>query len=186
MKNLVLIFSIILGLTYGPSVFGQCSSSKKHKEVKAYSSHKDIVEIAVGSDVHTTLVAAVKAAGLVSTLQGDGPFTVFAPTNLAFERLPEGTVETLLKPANKSALVDVLTYHVIASEVTAESLVAAINAAGGEFKISTVQGNTLVASMKGNHVILTDAKGRISKITATNLKGTNGVIHVIDTVVLPG
>ena len=185
MKNLVLVFLLLTSFG-ASSIYGQCSSSKKHhKEVKSYSKHKDIVDIAISSDVHTTLVAAVKAAGLVSTLQGDGPFTVFAPTNLAFDRLPNGTVETLLKPENKSKLVDVLTYHVIASGVTAESLIAAINAAGGTFTISTVQGDQLEASMKGNHVILTDTQGRISKITATDLKGSNGVIHVIDTVVLP-
>ncbi len=168
------------------SLLAQCSSSKKHhKEVKSFSQHKDIVDIAVGSEVHTTLVAAVKAAGLVSTLQSEGPFTVFAPTNLAFDRLPEGTVSSLLEPANKSKLIDVLTYHVIPTEVTAESLIAAIKAAGGKFAISTVQGDTVEASMKGKHVILTDTQGRISKITTTDLKGTNGIIHVIDTVVLP-
>ena len=168
-------------------IIAQCSSSKKHqKEVKSYSrTHQDIVDIAIGSDVHTTLVAAVKAAGLVNTLKGDGPFTVFAPTNLAFERLPAGTVENLLKPANKSSLIDVLTYHVIPTKVDASSLITAINAGGGTFTMTTVQGDRLSATMKGDHVVLEDTKGRISKITATDLNGSNGVVHVIDQVVLP-
>jgi len=162
----------------------QCGSHKK--KVKSYTrTHQDIVDIAVGSDVHTTLVAAVKAAGLVNTLKSDGPFTVFAPTNLAFDRLPEGTVSKLLEPSSKSDLIDVLTYHVIPASIKAESLVMAINAGGGKFEMSTVQGDKLTASMKGNHVILTDTKGRISKITATDLRGSNGYVHVIDTVVLP-
>ncbi len=180
------ILATALLMITSTSVSAQCSSSSKHKEVKSYSAdHKDIVDIAIGSDVHTTLVAAVKAAGLVNTLKSDGPFTVFAPTNLAFERLPAGTVETLLKPENKTQLIDVLTYHVIPAKVSAESLVTAITAGGGSFEMTTVQGHTLTATMKGEHVVLKDTQGNISKITATDLNGTNGVIHVIDTVVLP-
>ena len=184
MKKFFLIsLSLLLLATISPLI-SQCGSHKK--EVKSYSrTHQDIVDIAIDSDVHTTLVAAVKAAGLVSILKSDGPYTVFAPTNLAFERLPEGTVETLLQPSSKSDLIDVLTYHVIPASVTAETLVAAITAGGGTFEMSTVQGDELTASMKGNHVILTDTKGRISKITATDLRGSNGYVHVIDTVVLP-
>jgi len=183
-KILVLITLLLAGFIHIATA--QCSSSSKHKKVKSYSrTHQDIVDIAIGSDVHTTLVAAVKAAGLVSTLKGDGPFTVFAPTNLAFERLPEGTVETLLKPSNKSALVDVLTYHVIPAKVSAKSLIAAIEASGGSFEMSTVQGNNLVATMRENHVVLTDTQGNISKITTTDLKATNGYVHVIDQVILP-
>ena len=185
MKKISLFIAAILmiGLT---DISAQCSSSKKHKDVKSYSrTHQDIVDIAIGSDVHTTLVAAVKAAGLVNTLKSDGPFTVFAPTNLAFERLPEGTVPTLLKPENKAALIDVLTYHVIPASVDASSLVTAINAGGGSFTMTSVQGNQITATMKGDHVVLKDTQGRISKITATDLKGTNGFVHVIDQVVLP-
>lgn len=188
MQKTFLLTALASLFFYSHSISAQCNSSKSnhHKEVKSYSkTHKDIVDIAIGSEVHTTLVAAVKAADLVSTLKSDGPFTVFAPTNLAFDRLPEGTVATLLKPENKSKLIDVLTYHVVATEVSASALITAINAGGGTFEISTIQGDMLIASMKGNHVILTDTQGRISKITTTDLNGTNGVIHVIDQVVLP-
>lgn len=185
MKKLILGLIILLGASTFVEVSAQCSSSK-HKKVKSYSrSHQDIVDIAIDSDVHTTLVAAVKAAGLVNTLKSDGPFTVFAPTNLAFDRLPEGTVSSLLEPKNKSKLIDVLTYHVIPAKINASALVAAIQAGGGSFVMETVQGGQVTATMKGNHVILKDTQGRISKITATDLKGTNGFVHVIDTVVLP-
>ena len=184
MKKISLIVLSLLMIGIAPNLMSQCSSSKK---VKSYSrTHKDIVDIAIGSDVHTTLVAAVQAADLVSTLKGDGPFTVFAPTNLAFERLPEGTVATLLKPENKSTLVDVLTYHVIPAKVDASNLITSIKAGGGSFEMTTVQGNKLTAMMKGDHVVLKDTQGRISKITATDLRGSNGYVHVIDQVVLPG
>ncbi len=187
MKQLFFFFLLGSLVLISVNAQAQCSSSKSHhKEVKSYSkSHKDIVDIAVDSDIHSTLVAAVKAADLVNTLKSDGPFTVFAPTNLAFERLPQGTVATLLKKENKAQLIDVLTYHVVGTEVSANSLVTAINASGGSFKLATVQGDELTASLNGEHVILTDTQGRISKITATDLNGTNGVIHVIDQVVLP-
>ena len=182
MKKVIISF-VLLTFLGSSAALAQCH--KKSKVMSYSRSHDDIVDIAISSDVHTTLVAAVKAAGLVETLQGDGPFTVFAPTNLAFEKLPTGTVETLLKPQNKSDLIGVLTYHVIPAEVSAENLIAAMNASGGKFSMKTVQGGTLTATMKGNHVILKDEKGRISKITATDLKGTNGYVHVIDEVVLP-
>ncbi len=184
-KAMLLAF---IGLFVGVvSLNAQCGSKKKHhvKSASYERGHKDIVDIAIGSDVHTTLVAAVKAADLVNVLKGDGPFTVFAPTDLAFERLPEGTVETLLKPKNKSKLSSVLTYHVIPTRLKASELVAAINASGGEFEMKTVQGTILRATMKGNEVVLVDAQGNISKITNTDLKGTNGYVHVIDAVVLP-
>ncbi len=185
MKKVILF--AVLGLMFtNYSMNAQCGSSKKHHVKSAsYTKHQDIVDIAISSDVHTTLVAAVKAADLVNTLKGDGPFTVFAPTNLAFERLPSGTVENLLKPNNKSKLSEVLTYHVIPSQISAKQLVAAIQAAGGEFSMKTVQGTTLRATMKGGSVVLVDNSGNISKITATNLKGSNGFVHVIDAVVLP-
>ena len=149
------------------------------------SKAQTIVDIAAGSSDHTTLVAAVKAAGLVETLQGKGPFTVFAPVNSAFEKLPAGTVETLLKPENKGLLTAVLTYHVVAGNIEAASVLKAIEAGGGKASLTTVQGATLSAAVEGGKVVLTDAKGNKSTVVATDLKGSNGVIHVIDTVVLP-
>lgn len=145
----------------------------------------NIVGTAVGSADHTTLVAAVKAAGLVDTLSGKGPFTLFAPTNAAFAKLPAGTVENLLKPENKAQLQAVLTYHVVPGKLMAKDVVAAIKAGGGKAVVTTVQGGKLTASMMGNTVMLTDAKGRMSHVTTADLDTTNGVIHVVDAVVLP-
>ena len=147
---------------------------------------KTIVANAVNSPEHTTLVAAVKAAGLVDTLAGDGPFTVFAPTNAAFAKLPAGTVDTLLKPENKAMLQSVLTYHVVPGRMTAADLVAAINAGGGQASLTTVQGATLTARMMGDRVMLLDAKGGMSHVTQADVMQSNGVIHVVDSVVLPG
>lgn len=144
-----------------------------------------VVEIAAGSKDHTTLVAAVKAAGLVDTLSGTGPFTVFAPTNAAFAKLPAGTVDTLLKPENKEKLTAVLTYHVVAGKVTAAELTKMIKAGKGKATVKTVQGENLTAMVKGGKVMLKDAKGNMATVTATDLMGSNGVIHVIDTVVMP-
>jgi len=146
---------------------------------------KDIVDIAIGSDAHTTLVAAVKAADLVSTLKTAGPFTVFAPVNDAFAKLPAGTVEFLLKPENKSTLAKILTYHVVAGNLDAAAVVEAIKKGNGKAVLNTVSGGILTASIDNGKVILTDEKGGVSTVTITDLKGTNGVIHVIDTVVLP-
>ncbi len=146
---------------------------------------KTIVENAVNSPEHTTLVAAVKAAGLVDTLSGPGPFTVFAPTNAAFAELPAGTVQTLLRPENKAMLQSVLTYHVIAGRVTAADLASMIKAGGGQARLVTVQGGTLTARMQGNRIILVDAKGGISRVTQANVMQSNGVIHVTDAVSLP-
>jgi uncharacterized surface protein with fasciclin (FAS1) repeats len=146
---------------------------------------KTVVENAIGSKDHTTLVAAVKAAGLVETLSGKGPFTVFAPTNAAFDKLPKGTVETLLKPENKSKLQAVLTYHVVTGNLDSKAVIAAIKAGKGSATLTTVQGGKLVGSLKGKNVILTDESGNVSTITAVDIKSSNGVIHVIDTVVLP-
>jgi uncharacterized surface protein with fasciclin (FAS1) repeats len=145
----------------------------------------NIVGTAAGSADHTTLVAAVKAAGLVDTLSGKGPFTVFAPTNAAFAALPAGTVDTLLKPENKSQLQAVLTYHVVAGKLTARDVVAAIKAGGGKAVVTTVQGGKLTATMMGDTVMLTDTKMRTAHVTAADLDTTNGVIHVIDGVILP-
>lgn len=151
----------------------------------AFAQDKDVVDIAIGSKDHTTLVAAVKAADLVGTLKGEGPFTVFAPTNAAFDKLPKGTVEGLLKPGSKDALAGILTYHVVAGNVDATAVVAAIKAGKGKAVLTTVNGAKLTASLKGDKVILTDSKGGSSVVTATDLKGSNGVIHVIDTVLMP-
>lgn len=147
---------------------------------------KNIVENAVNSKEHTTLVAAVKAAGLVETLQSAGPFTVFAPTNAAFEKLPAGTVETLLKPENKATLTKILTYHVIAGKYDAAAIAALIKEGKGTAVLKTVSGGTLKASMKGKKLVLTDEKGASSVVTISNVYQSNGVIHVIDSVVLPG
>jgi uncharacterized surface protein with fasciclin (FAS1) repeats len=144
-----------------------------------------IVGVAVGNENFSTLVAAVKAAGLVDVLNGDGPFTVFAPTNAAFAKLPEGTIATLLKPENKELLTAILTYHVVAGKFVAKDVLKAIKDNKGKFEIKTVQGNTLTASLKGGKVILTDAKGNVSTVVMTDVAASNGVIHAIDTVVMP-
>ena len=146
---------------------------------------KDIVDIASGSKDHTTLVAAVKAADLVATLKGKGPFTVFAPTNAAFAKLPAGTVENLLKPENKATLVSILTYHVVSGNLDAAAVIGAIKAGKGTAVLTTVQGGKLTGSLDKGKVKLTDEKGNSVFVTATDLKGSNGVIHVIDGVVMP-
>ena len=149
------------------------------------NAQKTIVDVAVGSTDHTTLVAAVKAADLVGTLQSAGPFTVFAPTNAAFAKLPEGTVEFLLKPENKASLTKILTYHVIAGNFNAAAVVKAIKDGGGSVTLKTVSGGNLVASIKAGKVILTDEKGATTTVIATDLNADNGLVHVIDSVVLP-
>lgn len=146
---------------------------------------KDIVDVAAGSEAHSTLVAAVKAADLVSVLKGAGPFTVFAPVNDAFSKLPAGTVESLLKPENKSTLTKILTYHVIAGDLDAAAVLDAIKKGNGKASLKTVSGGMLTASLDNGKVKLTDEKGGAAYVTATDLKASNGVIHVIDTVVLP-
>lgn len=149
-------------------------------------SKKDIIDNAVNSKDHTTLVAAVKAAGLVETLKGAGPFTVFAPVNDAFENLPEGTVETLLKPENKATLAKVLTYHVIAGKFGYDDVVKAITKGKGTAELTTVSGGKLLAMMNGDrNIVLKDENGNIANITTYNVYQSNGVIHVIDKVVLP-
>ncbi len=153
--------------------------------VKDETSAPNLVQVASGSKDHSTLVAAVKAAGLVNSLSNAGPFTVFAPTNQAFANLPKGTVETLLQPENKSKLQAILTYHVIAGNLDSKSVVAAITAGNGEAKVTTVQGGVLVAKLDGKNVIIVDENGNKSTITAVDIYSSNGVIHVIDSVVLP-
>lgn len=146
---------------------------------------KNVVENAVGSKDHTTLVAAVKAADLVETLAGKGPFTVFAPTNAAFDKLPKGTVETLLRPENKAKLQAILTYHVVAGNIDSKALVAAIKKGNGKAAVKTVQGGTLVAALDGSNVIITDENGNKATVTAVDINSSNGVIHVLDSVILP-
>ena len=146
---------------------------------------KNIVENAVHSKDHTTLVAAVKAAGLVDTLAGAGPFTVFAPTNKAFSKLPKGTVESLVQPENKDKLTAILTYHVVAGRLTAKDLLAQVNAGGGRAELKTVQGDTLTVAKAGRGLTVTDAKGDVARVTIPDVLQSNGVIHVIDTVMLP-
>jgi len=151
---------------------------------KMYPS-KNIIENAIHSKDHTTLVAAVKAAGLVDTLEGPGPFTVFAPTNEAFDKLPAGTVDTLLMPANKGTLVKILTYHVVAGKYSADDISKLIDAGNGTATLTTVEGGTLTFTKDMNGINITDAKGDIAHITIANVFQSNGVIHVIDTVLQP-
>ncbi len=146
---------------------------------------KNIIENAVNSKDHTTLVAAVKAAGLVDTLQGAGPFTVFAPVNSAFAALPAGTVDTLLKPENKGTLTAVLTYHVVAGRFNSKALERLIKQGGGTAKLKTVQGEELSAKLAGDMIEVVDSKGGMAKITIANVNQSNGVIHVIDKVLMP-
>jgi len=147
---------------------------------------KNIVQNAVNSKDHTTLVAAVKAAGLVDTLSSKGPFTVFAPTNAAFKKLPDGTVATLLKPENKKKLTNVLTYHVVPGRITAKQLMAKVKAGDGKAEMKTVEGAPLTFQMKNGKLWVIDAKGDTAQVTIANVMQSNGVIHVIDTVLLPG
>ena len=146
---------------------------------------RDIIDNAVNSADHTTLVAAVKAAGLVATLKGPGPFTVFAPTNAAFGKLPAGTVDSLLTPEMKGTLTSVLTYHVVAGRLDGPAIAARIKAGGGKAMLTTVQGETLTARMKGNGIVLVDSKGGSANVTTANVYQSNGVIHVIDSVLMP-
>lgn len=151
----------------------------------AMYANKDIVDNAVNSKDHTTLVAAVKAAGLVETLKSAGPFTVFAPTNEAFDKLPAGTVETVLKPENKAMLTKILTYHVVAGKMDSKAIAKAIKMGNGKAELTTVAGGKLWASMDGDKLILTDEKGGMATVTIANVMQKNGVIHVIDTVLMP-
>ena len=150
-----------------------------------FSQTKDVVDIAIGSNDHTTLVAAVQAADLVTTLKGKGPFTVFAPTNAAFDKLPAGTVENLLKPENKSQLAKILTYHVVSGNLDAAAVTAAIKKGKGKAVLTTVSGGKLTGSLDGGKVKLTDESGNSAFVVVADLKGSNGVVHVIDSVVLP-
>lgn len=182
------LFSIVL-LAGTSSIFAQGKMMSDEKTVmvggaEMYPS-KNIVENAVNSKDHTTLVAAVKAADLVETLQSEGPFTVFAPTNAAFEKLPKGTVETLLMPENKAKLQSVLTYHVVAGKQSAAQIMKDIKKGNGTATYKTVSGGTLTAMMKGKKVMIMDENGGMATVTIADVNQSNGVIHVIDSVVLP-
>lgn len=153
--------------------------------INAMAQSNDVVDIAISSKDHTTLVAAVKAADLVATLKSAGPFTVFAPTNAAFAKLPAGTVDNLLKAENKATLAGILTYHVVAGNLDAKAVLAAIKKGKGKVVLTTVAGGKLTVRAVKGKVIITDEKGGKATVTTTDLKGSNGVIHVIDTVLMP-
>lgn len=182
MKKILVSAFAIVAIAFSTQVYAQ-----KNPMVggAAMYANKDIVDNAVNSKDHTTLVAAVKAAGLVETLKSAGPFTVFAPTNAAFDKLPAGTVETVLKPENKAMLTKILTYHVVAGKMDAKMIAKAIKAGNGKAELTTVAGGKLWASMNGNKLILTDEKGGTATVTIANVMQKNGVIHVIDTVLMP-
>jgi uncharacterized surface protein with fasciclin (FAS1) repeats len=183
------IQKLVLGLAvmaFSLQGMAQCGGESGPMEAKNNKNEqKNIVQIASGIDDFSTLVAAVKAADLAGTLQGDGPFTVFAPTNSSFDKLPEGTVASLLKPEAKDQLTKILTYHVVAGKFKAEDVLAAIKKNDGSFTIKTVSGDNLTASVKDGKVVLTDSNGGESIVSKTDVMASNGVIHVIDSVVLP-
>ncbi|MFL3661765.1 MAG: fasciclin domain-containing protein [Polaribacter sp.] len=181
----------VAAVAIGIFAVSSCKSSKSEnikEETAAVVSviqSPNIVGVAAGNENFSTLVAAVKAANLVETLSSAGPFTVFAPTNAAFAKLPEGTVASLLEPANKGTLTSILTHHVVAGKFDAAAVVAAIKANEGAFAITTVQGGTLVASLNGANVILTDENGNVATVVIADVAASNGLIHAIDSVVMP-
>lgn len=179
------IFSV--GLVIGTTLLSAATYAQKNPTVGGAPMYatKNIVENAVNSKDHTTLVAAVKAAQLVDALQSAGPFTVFAPTNAAFEKLPKGTVETVLQPENLKTLQSILTYHVVAGKMNAKDIVSAIKKGNGKATLTTLQGGILTAWQMGNDVYISDENGNKAKITIADVNQSNGVIHVIDTVVTP-
>lgn len=183
MKTIKLLFSMIAVAVISTGAFAQ-EKTVTVGGAPMYPS-KNIVENAVNSKDHTTLVAAVKAAGLVETLSSPGPFTVFAPTNEAFNKLPAGTVETLVKPENKKMLTGILTYHVVSGKLSAMDLMNQIKAGNGKATLKTVAGGSLTATQKGKKIMLTDEKGGMSTVTIPDVNQSNGVIHVIDTVLMP-
>ena len=181
------MLSFALGLLITSISYAQCNSnSSSHHVKKASWSHSaDLVDIAVDNKDFSTLVTAVKAADLVNTLKGEGPFTIFAPTNDAFAKVDEETLESLLEPRNKKQLTSILTYHVISGEFLLSDIKAALKEAGATIELTTVNGDRLRVRQGTDGIYLKDEKGNYSKITATDIKGSNGVIHVIDTVIMP-
>jgi uncharacterized surface protein with fasciclin (FAS1) repeats len=181
------IFAALVAATLAFSTLGATAHAQTDPKVggaEMYPS-KTIVENAANSPIHKTLVAAVKAAGLVDTLSSPGPFTVFAPTDDAFAKLPAGTVDNLVKPENKATLTKILTYHVVPGKISAKDIADGIKAGGGKYEMTTVEGGKLTASMMGKRVMLTDEKGGMATVTIANVYQSNGVIHVIDTVLMP-
>ena len=190
MKKTLFSLALVAMFSVGATTTVSAQTKTKAKVVMvggaAMYPTKNIIENAVNSKDHTTLVAAVKAAGLVETLQSAGPFTVFAPTNEAFNKLPAGTVETLVKPENKATLTKILTYHVVAGRMTSKDLMKAIKGGKGTATLKTVSGGTLTAMMKGVKTIeLKDEKGGVSTVTIADVMQSNGVIHVVNTVLMP-
>lgn len=186
MKFTRLIASTVLALAITTtSIANTTNPTNDKKETKEVKTDDTIVSVAASNENFSTLVAAVKAAGLVDVLNGKGPFTVFAPVNDAFAKLPKGTVESLLKPENKKLLTSILTYHVVAGEFKAAAVLKAIKDNNGKFVITTVQGNKLTASLKNGKVVLTDAKGGSATVVITDVDASNGIVHAIDTVVMP-
>jgi uncharacterized surface protein with fasciclin (FAS1) repeats len=188
MKKLVLaVFAMVFAFGFGVNNASAQDMKMDNPMVGGAAMYKtkDIVDNAVNSKDHTTLVAAVKAADLVATLKSKGPFTVFAPTNAAFDALPAGTVDTLLKPENKAMLTKILTYHVVAGNFDSKSIAKAIKKGKGMATFTTVAGGKLMAKMDGSTLVLTDEKGGMSRVTIADVKQSNGYIHVIDTVLMP-
>ncbi len=181
MKKITIIFALALATVAGANAQ---SNLPMVGGAPMYPT-KDIIDNAVNSKEHTTLVAAVKAAGLVETLKGQGPFTVFAPTNDAFNKLPAGTVESLLKPENKATLTKILTYHVVPGRVSSREVIRAIQDSGGQATLKTVSGGILTASLDGGKVKLTDENGGTALVTTADVYQKNGIIHVVDGVVTP-
>jgi uncharacterized surface protein with fasciclin (FAS1) repeats len=178
------VLAVAVALMCGVSALNASAETDPMVGGAAMYPSKNIVENAVNSKDHTTLVAAVKAAGLVDTLESPGPFTVFAPTNEAFDKLPAGTVDTLLKPENLAQLKKILTYHVVAGKLTEKDIAKQIKAGGGKATLTTVEGGTLTAMMQGGKLVLTDEKGGTATVTIANVFQSNGVIDVIDTVLM--
>lgn len=187
MKNLAFAFLMAVGMIVVGATTASAQMMNGNPMVggAAMDKKKNIVENAMNSKDHTTLVAAIKAAGLVDTLMGRGPFTVFAPTNAAFDMLPAGTVDTLLKPENKAMLSSILTYHVVAGKMDSKAIMKAIKKGNGKAMLTTVEGGMLTAMMDGSTLVLTDEKGGKSRVTIANVKQSNGVIHVVDSVLMP-
>jgi uncharacterized surface protein with fasciclin (FAS1) repeats len=191
------VFKPLVALALVLVAFTSCNETKKEnseeiveevmevEEIEAVEETPNIVGVAAGNEAFSTLVAAVKAAGLVETLSGDGPFTVFAPTNDAFAKLPEGTVAGLLEPESKDQLTAILTYHVVAGKFEAAAVIEAINGNNGKFTVDTVQGGKIDLSLDNGNVVLTDANGNTSVVIIPDVAASNGVIHAIDTVVMP-
>lgn len=181
MKKIIIAAFALAAIAFAPKTYAQ---TKMVGGAAMYPT-KNIIENAVNSKDHTTLVAAVKAAGLVETLEGDGPFTVFAPTNEAFDKLPAGTVDNLVKPENKATLTKILTYHVVAGRMSSADLMAKVKEGNGKTELTTVEGGKLWVMQKGKKLYLVDEKGGQSWITIADVNQSNGVIHVVNTVLMP-